>query len=248
MILIKKMKKTIILALFASLMAVSCSQNTESGVGFINLGVSSDESVVEVKSSVSDFTTLPSADDFTLVLSDQEGTEIYSGPLKNYSSTTAVKAGNYTALAYYGSSSQEGFEKPYFSGSVSFTVAQGTTSDVIVPVSLANSIVKLAFSSVFTSYYTDYDFTLKTGAGTEISFPKTETRAAFIDAYSFTLSGTLTSQGGKTQAFSASYKNLEAKKCYTVSFDASNVGNGTITITFDDTVEDVQLEDIDLNE
>ncbi len=242
------MKKSVTL-LGLVLAAVSCSQNQDNEVGFIRLDVNSDEFVADVtKSNVSDYATLPSADEFTLVLTDASGSSIYSGSLKDYSSDTAIKVGSYTATASFGSSSQEGFSKPYFSGSTSFTVAQGTTTPVTIPVSLANCIVKLAFTSNFTSYYTDYGFTLTSGAGTEIQFPKGETRGAFVDAYTFTLSGTLTSQGGKTQTFTTTKKGLEAKKCYVVKFDVSNVGTDSITIEFDDTLEDVQLEEVDLNE
>ncbi len=244
-----KMKHRITLTGLLLLAAVSCSRQPDGGVGFIRFALDSDSSVIEVtKSSVSDYATLPSAQDFTLTVSDASGDEIYSGLLKNYDSSSAVKVGSYTATASYGSASVEGFDKPYFSGQSSFTVAQGTTSTVTIPASLANSMVKLSFTDTFTSYYTDYSFTLKTGAGTEIQFPKGETRAAFMDAYTFTLNGTLTSQGGKTQTFTLSKKGFEAKKCYTIRFDASNVGNGTISISFDDTVEDVQLDEVDLND
>ena len=244
-----KMKQSITLTGLLLLAAVSCSRQPDGGAGFIRFAVDSDDFVTEVtKSNVSDYAMLPSAQDFTLTLSDASGNEIYNGLLKNYDSSTAVKVGSYTATASYGSSSVEGFDKPYFSGQSSFTVAQGTTSTVTIPASLANSMVKLAFTDTFTSYFTDYSFTIKTGAGTKIAYAKGETRAAFMDAYTFTLTGTLTSQGGKTQTLTYSKKGLEAKKCYTIKFDASNVGNGTISISFDDTVEDVQLDEVDLND
>ncbi len=245
----KKLKQSITLAGLLLLAAVSCTRQPDGEVGFIRFAVDSDDFVTDVtKSNVSDYATLPSSDEFTLVLSNASGDEVYNGLLKNYDSSTAIKVGSYTATASYGSSSDEGFSKPYFSGSADFTIAQGTTSTVSIPVSLANSMVKLAFTDTFTSYFTDYSFTVKTGAGTEIAYAKGETRAVFMDAYSFTLTGTLTSQGGKTQTVEFSKKGLEAKKCYTLKFDASNVGNGTISISFDDSVTDVQLDEVDLND
>ncbi len=244
-----KMKHTITLAGLLLTAALSCTRQPDGEVGFIRFALDSDDSVTDVtKSNVSDYATLPSSDDFTLVVSDASGNEVYNGALKSYDSSSAIKVGSYTAAASYGSASDEGFGKPYFSGEAAFTVAQGTTSTVGIPVSLANTMVKLAFTDSFTSYFTDYSFSLKTGAGTQIDFPKGETRATFMDAYAFTLTGTLTSQGGKTQTVSVSKSGLEAKKCYTLKFDASNVGSGTLSIIFDDTVEDVQLEDVDLNE
>lgn len=69
-----------------------------------------------------------------------------------------------------------------------------------------------------------------------------------MDAYTISVSGTLTNQGGKTQNFSKDYKALAPKTCYTIKFDVSNVGGNSITVSFDDTVEDVGLVDIDLND
>ena len=41
---------------------------------------------------------------------------------------------------------------------------------------------------------------------------------------------------------------LEPATCYTLSFDVTGTGGSSISITFDDSVETVNLEDIELNE
>ena len=70
-----------------------------------------------------------------------------------------------------------------------------------------------------------------------------------MDAYTFRLSGTLTSQSGATQTFAEKeFKNLKPATCYTVKFDASNVGSNSITISFDETTIDTDLVEVDLND
>lgn len=234
-----------------ALLPVSCSrqQGGESLEGRVSFSLDADGQVTEVvRSSVADYAALPQPGKFTIVLTNTSGNEIYSGLLEGYNASTALKAGNYSVSASYGSSTDEGFEKPCFTGSKTFSVAGGGETSVAIPVSLANSIVKVECSDAFESYYTDYAFSVKTGAGTVIDFPKGETRAAFVDAYTISVSGTLTNQGGKTQSFSKDYKSLSPKTSYTLKFDVSNVGGTAISISFDDSVEDVELTDVDLND
>ena len=114
---------------------------------------------------------------------------------------------------------------------------------------LANCLVKIATTDAFRNYYSDYSFTLTTQAGTSIPFVKGETRAAFVDATGFSLSGTLTNQAGKEQSLvNVEFKNLNSASCYTLNIDAPNIGSGTISISFDDSVTDVELGQVDINE
>lgn len=241
-----KICKLTLCALAAALL-VSCNRQEGGGVHFC---VAQDLSLLEVtKSQVSDYTSLPSGGDFDIVLTNSGGDEIYSGTLSGYDGSTPLKAGNYSVKATYGSASSEGFDKPFFEGEKSFSVSGGSTTAVSIPATLSNAIVKVQCTDLFKTYYPEYTITLTTGGGTSIEFTREETRAAFVDAYSISVAGTLTNQGGTTQTFSKEYKSyLSAKTCYTLKFDVSNVGGGIITVKFDDTVDDVQLLDVDLND
>ena len=232
-----------------ALVSVACSKQQNEPGATLSFSVTADTRVAEVtRSNVSDYTTLPEAGKFTIVVSGNDGSEVYNGLLEAYSASTALKAGNYKVKASYGSTTDEGFDKPYFAGEKTFSITGGGNTNVSIPVALANSMIRMEYSENFKAYYTDYSFTVKTGGGTEISFPKGEDRAAFVDAYTISITGTLTNQGGKEQVFAKSYdSSLSPKTCYTVKFDVSNVGTGAVTISFDDTVEDVNLEDVDLN-
>ena len=234
-------------ALCALALAASCSKPSEQTSGLVRLKLKQDSALHEAtKSSVSDYTALPSATDFSLSITDAQDNRT---PVSDPSQAVELAAGNYTATAIYGSTSDEGWDKPCFQGSQSFTVQGGETTDVSITVKLANCIVKVETTEQFRNYYTDWTFSVKSGAGTTVDFAKDETRAAFFDAYMITVSGTLTGQNGKDYTFSSKeYKNLEAATCYTLKFDVSNVGGNSIVITFDDIVDDVDLGSIDINE
>lgn len=222
--------------------------NSKDDLGKVYFKLSQEKDVIDVvtKSEVSTYTSLPSADDFTLTVKNQNEESI---TISDLSVPTSLAVGNYTAKASYGSVDEEGFDKPCFVGETSFTVNGGQETEVSVTARLANCIIRLEYTDNFKNYYSDYSFTLTTGSGKVINFPASETRAAFVDAYMVKVSGTLTNQGCKTQSFEEKeYKNLEAAKCYTLKFDASNIGSPAITISFDDSVETVELGEIDLND
>ena len=239
--------KTMSAAMAALTILAACSR--QSGAeGNVRIALEQQPNLIDVstKSSVGDFTTLPLASAFTVTIKDAQDNIT---PVTDLASPLTLPAGTYTAIATYGSLTDEGFDKPCFKGEQNFTVTGGDSQTVTIKVKLAGSIVKFSFTEAFTNYFSDYTFTVTTGGGTVISVPKTESRAIFMDAYSFKISGTLTQPSGSTQAFAEKeYKNLEAATCYTLKFDASNVGSNTITITFDDTTTDAELVEVDLND
>ena len=236
-----------------SLAALSCSTKVASvegdAEGFVNFAVENGGEIAEVtKSNVSDYTALPGASDFKIVVKNSDGAPVYDGFVSGWTSSTALMVGNYSVDASFGEEGVEGFDKPYFSGSANFAVVGGQTTSVSVPVKLGNSLVRISCSENFRNYFPTRSFKITTGTGTVIDFPSTETRAAFVDAYKFTVSGSFTSQGGTEKSWSKDYNNLEAATCYTISFDASNVGGLKVTVTFDDTVETVDCGDVELND
>lgn len=243
----KRIIKAFTLTLAICSLVLGCNKSSEGSLGSIVFKLSQDEALTEItKSSVGSYTSLPSADNFSIVVTDSNDEQI---EIKDPKAQTSLPAGSYSAKAFYGSTSDEGFDKPCFEGTQAFSVTGGQSSSVTIKTKLANALVKFEYTENFKKYYTDYSFTLTTGKGTAISFPASETRAAFIDAYVMTVKGSLTTQGGSTLSFpEKEYKGLEAATCYTLKFDASNVGGTTVSISFNDTVEEVALGEIDLND
>ena len=141
----------------------------------------------------------------------------------------------------------EGFDKPYFTGSANFTVVGAQTTAVTIKVSLANTVILISCTDNFRNYYQDYTFNLVRAGQPIASFVKGETRGAFVDGYKVSIEGSVTS-ATKTQTFEKEYSNLNEATAYTIMFDASNVGGATITVTFNNTVETIELGDFELND
>lgn len=236
-----------IIGALAILAAVSCAKTPSADKGLVIFELSTNQQVADMtKSNISDYTDLPSVSDFTITISGE--TFNWTGLVSEWDPTTPVLAGEYSVTASYGQLEEEGFDKPYFVGTETFTVVGGETVAVSVPVSLGNTVVKVQTSEYFKKYYTDYTFDITRDGVPVVSFAKDETRAAFVDAYKFTISGVLESET-KTYTFSKDYANLDVATAYTFAFDVTNVGGGSITITFKDGyTETIELGEYELND
>ena len=238
--------KTIVSVLVLAV-AVSCAKTQSTTGGQVNFAVSSNDQVADVtKSNVSDYTSLPTSADFTITVTGEDYT--WTGKIAEWSAETVLLAGEYSVTATYGDlENEEGFGKPFFTGTQTFTVKGGEQTSVSIPVSLGNAIVRMTFTDSFNNYYPQYTFKLSREGQEIVTFVKGETRAAFVDPWKFTLEGTLVGEM-KTSTFSKEYTNLNEATAYTFNFDVTNVGGATITIKFNDTVETIELGDYELND
>ena len=228
-----------IIATMVLFLAISCTKNQSEGNGHVSFVLSSDIEIADqTKSSVSQFTTLPSSGDFTITVTGASSGYEWTGKISDWDSATMLPVGNYKVTATYGSLEEEGFDKPYFTGSSDFSVAGAQTTEVKISVSLGNTVVMVSCTD---------NFKLTRDGSEIVSFVKGETRAAFVDGYKFTLQGVITSET-KTQTFSSDYSSLDEATAYTFMFDAPNVGGSAITVTFNNNVETIELGDLELNE
>lgn len=237
------MKKQLLWTAALAALALTGCRKTD-GCG--QLTFSLEEGVVAdvmTKGNVSDYASLPSEGNFTL--SVKSGSEVlWTGLLSAYDPATNFKVGTYSAEVAYGNAEDEGYGKPYFFGKTDFSISGGQTTNVSIPVSLGNTIVKISTTQAFDNYYVSKSFKITTGAGTvidNISGP------VFMDAYKFTLSGTLTTQGGVVKTIASQTWNVDAATCYNVKFDVTNIGSTTVSVSFDDTVSNVDFVE-DLND
>ncbi|MBR5836864.1 MAG: DUF4493 domain-containing protein [Bacteroidales bacterium] len=237
-----------IMSVLTVLVALSCTKSQTDGNGQVSFRISSRPDVVEqTRSSVSDYTALPSAGDFTISIIDESSAPVWRGKMTDWNQETLLPVGNYTVTAAYGALEDEGFDKPFFTGSNAFAINGGQTTEVPVTVSLSNTIVKVACTDNFKNYYKDYTFKIVRGGSDVVTFVKGETKAAFVDGYRFTLTGTLKSETG-TKTFEKEYSFLDEATAYTFEFDVTNVGGASISVTFNNNVEVISLDDLELND
>ena len=105
------MNRTMVGILTLALLSVSCSKQQDEARGRLSFSVVPDGQVTEVtRSLVSDYTTLPQIGKFTIVVTGNNGNEVYNGLLEAYDESENLLTGNYTVKASYGSTSDEGFE------------------------------------------------------------------------------------------------------------------------------------------
>ncbi len=237
--------------LLAVLAVTGCSTENkmEQGRGSIVVSLAADDSTIDM-SRASLGLTAPAAGDFALTVSNAAGVVGEWPKLSQYDTATTYDAGNYTASVSYGSTSVEAFETPCFAGQKEFAIIGGETTSVSIRASIANAVVRVACTDNFASYFPEYSFTLNTARGTALSFPRGETRRAFIDPYDFTISGTAKTQTGASVNIEKSFTGINPKTLYTVRFDVNsgNVGGATVTITFNDQpVAEIPV-DIELND
>lgn len=239
--------------IFSTLMLLavfSCGKVQKDGevAGQVTFSLNSDIEIADqTKSSVSAYTSLPSADDFKISITSATSEFAWSGMISEWDPATIVPGGTYSVTAAYGSLDEEGFDKPFFTGTTEFTIVPEETIDVVINVALGNTVVLVKCTDNFRNYYSDYTFNVVRDTDHIATFVKDEARGAFVDGYKLTIEGTITGPS-KTYTFRKDYTSLREATAYTFNFDASNVGGNTITISFDDTVDTVELGDIDLNE
>lgn len=237
------MKKTRLTFLaFALIASVACQKTA--GTGRLVFSLEEGEVAdVETKGNVSDYATLPSENSFNLVLKAADSAVMYNGTVGDWNPADLLPAGNYLAEVSYGSDEDEGPAKPYFAGSSPFTIVGDQTTAVKIPVTLGNSVVRIATTSAFNNYYPTSSFTVTTP---DNSF-KWEGKPVFV-AYQFSVSGTVTNQAGKSFNIEPKSWKGDAATCYTVKYDVNNVGGVSVTISFSNTVETVDLGEIELND
>lgn len=237
----------LLIGLAIAMMMASCTKSVTDGS--VNFVISAQHDLADVtKSNVSDYAALPDPDDFILTISDASGASVWAGNAASWDPATKLKSGDYTVTASYGNIEDEGFGKPCFEGTQTFTVKTDETSHVNISATLANTVIRITCSENLKNYYKDYSFKLGRNNADIVTFAKDETRAAFVDGYKITVSGTLVTETGAEKTFSRDYTGLASATAYNMVFDVAGVGNGTVTISFNNTVETVELGDVELND
>ena len=104
-------KSRTIISFMILLAAFACTKNTAEESGQVTFSLSGDYEIADkTKSNVSQFTSLPSSDDFEVSIRNSSSSDVWSGKISEWASNTQLQAGNYSVTATYGSLEEEGFE------------------------------------------------------------------------------------------------------------------------------------------
>jgi len=226
----------------AVILAAGCAKSESDGAGTLSLRVETQSDVLEItKGDVEDYATLPEIKDFHLKITNWASEVAWEGVYKDWVNGLKLAAGDYSAVIWYGNSEEEGDSKPYFYGEEAFTITAMETKPVTLKPALGNCIVKLEVGSLLDTYFKSGKFSITTGA--KNTFSLYDGDYVFIDAYKFTLKCELTTKTGEKKSFSKDFDNLSPATCYSLKVELSNVDGLSFTVTFNDTVETITIEE-----
>jgi hypothetical protein len=196
-----------------------------------------------------------SASDLALKLTSESGTFSREwASAADLSDPVSVAVGKYTLEAYYGSLEDEGFDKPYYYGANDLTIEENRTTPISVTASLANSMVRVELSDMFTTYFAGYKVSLRSEEGNEIEYANSEdtsveTRSVYFKPGEITATIEITKKNGTTATLEPKSFTAEARHSYVLKFDVNGgeADNATLTLTYDDQV-DVEDVEIDLSD
>lgn len=223
------------------------------GEGGIRLELSASADVTDAIPAVraEETLTAPDVADFGIRLEKNDGSYSKEWPkLADFQRENSFKMGSYVITAFYGDITDEGFEKPCFIGSAPVTVLEGSTTSVSIEASLANSMVSITYTDAFKEFFSDYSAKVHSEGYSFVDFAKDENRPAFIAPGDVDLSVSITDQSGRNTTVQPAAFKAEARHHYHVTLDVNggNVGNASLVVTFDDTMEAIENIEIDLTD
>lgn len=161
--------------------------------------------------------------------------------------------GAYSLEAFSGDIEVEGLAKPYFAGSTTFNVYDGEQAKPTLVAKLANTAVSVEYTEAFMNYFTAYSTEIHSSNGTnyitmpELTTAGTESEWAYVKPGNVDINITVTKQNGVSGTVkAATIENALPATHYHVTIDANGgeVGNATITVSFDDatTREPIEID------
>ena len=257
------MKKYLLILTTLALLGGGCSKEeipeTTDGEGSVEFRTTTcsevDSQTTRAQTSLPD-NCKPSGNSFKLVVKGKEGTATaeYLAEYTTLSEYTApfMPSGDYTATISYGDPQQEGSTAFCYQGALDFTILARKTIQKTITASLTNSVISLECGEWFKKYYSEAQFTVQTEAGNNFSFTPSSSpdTPIFVKPGSkLLLKGTaVKAQNGVKVEFPQQQIGVTtARTWHKIRIDASQAGQGSISIRLDDTLTEVPPQEIELN-
>ena len=161
--------RDIILSLFLAAVCVACTSDVlqpSEGQGKLRL------SLVDISTAVTRSTPadlgVPSAEDFTVVITNAVGNSVYEGLYST--DDIELPTGDYTVTASYGENASLAIDKPYYVASKTVTIKAGEITNVTLNAKVGNALVSAIFGKDdaerqrFDRFYSDYALYVAVGS------------------------------------------------------------------------------------
>lgn len=242
----------------ASLLALcSCSQDSPWEGSYANGGLRisllADTEVIDAAPQLrgEEVVEAPIPEQFKISLTRADGTFSKTWEsLSKFSSEESFRSGTYLIEASYGSVEDEGFEKPCFRASRSFSLMADRVNEVSLTATLSNSLVSLEYTDDFKKFFRTYSAAIHSEGHSYIDIPSSEERPVYLAPGNITLQLSLEKQNGVAATFEPAEFVAEARHRYHITLDVNNGANGegVLKITFDDSIDESHAVDIDLTD
>lgn len=239
-------KYTTFLTLFAAICVsfAGCEQEDEqlSNRGKLSLRLATDTSVESTTTrAATDEEALPNTKNFSIAVLQNNNVQLSWDKYADFKDGTEMPAGSYTLKATYGNIETQGFDAPYYEGMEDFSIKKNESTDVSVTCYLANVKITTEYTDLFKKYFTDYTVNVRPAGSTDISFGKSETRAAYVKPGKISVYLTGNKQQGEKVTFeAATIDDAKARQHYRLKFDVK-AGGTELKISFTDETERVPV-------
>lgn len=247
--------------LSATMLLASCAGEDpwkEAGGGkgtiVLNLTVSSDLDNLTTQGRAGETAVVPNfptVDQFSIRLTPVGGEPVEYKTVAEFEENmeAGVKAGAYTLEAYFGDPLDQD-DKPYVYGKQQLRVSEQAVSQVDITARLANSLVEVTYTDAFKSYFKDYSTTLKSDKNSAaVTIAGIDGASKFVTPGFINVTMAATYINGKEAHLNP--KNFSAQEAflYRVKYDvnAGQIGSPTLSITFDDNIDEVETVEVDLS-
>lgn len=149
----------------------------------------------------------------------------------------------YTAKAWKGDLSAEGFDQGCYEGKTDFAIKKGEVTPVSILCKLANAKLKIEYTDRFKEYFASYSASVSTGKGNTVKYEQAEERFAYFAPGKLAVNVAVKKAG---QAADAVYKvkeiDAKAQHAYTLTLDV-DAGSATMKVSFSEKVsQEEQVE------
>lgn len=182
---------------------------------------------------------VPEIGDFTIAVMDGNVVKTSWDKFSEYPNYAVLPVGAYTLKAYYGDSSMEGFDSPYYEGTQEITIEDDATIEASITCYLTNVKVSVECTNAFKKYFSDYSTTVQSAGGKPVVFAKDEVRAAYVKPGDITVYTDVKKQNGQSAKLNIlDIDEAKAREFYRLKLDV-DAGSATLKISFDNmTVEE----------
>lgn len=219
----------------------SCSEETEIerlGAARLTPSVAVDPSIVNCDGKMFNLSELvPQPDDlgFSLIADDGRYAHTWSS-IADYPVTEPLRPGAYTAVAFYGSEYNEGFDTPNFYGFQHINLASGDAKDITITASLASAMVKLNVGDNLKSGFSDCGILLHSEGFSYLRYSAKELRPAFIHPGNVNIAVSVITASGEAATIEiAENYPMKARHLYEIELSGDNGDEPTITVTVNGT-------------